>query len=241
MPNLYVINQSNIKDVYTYLGAWMQYIDYKKGSLVIKIENTEVASLMLDQKIINNIQGIKKQYIEIFNNKEKLDQRWIEKNDTWYLSYNRRLIRSRHGISQFNKAANDMLTSKNTRRCILLANDYMDNNNYCPALVYVKFSIEEDRLNMYVHWRSQELLFALPFNILAMISLQRKMCEKLNQSLRIEIGDYTQFVDEITFYKQPDNRGWGFWKYLDEVSDKDCEFLWSIVYHNKEDEYDKNY
>lgn len=101
-----------------------------------------------------------------------MEEKWLSpKRGEWYYSFSRRLIQKRGGISQFEQVVETLVKDPKSRRCVLHANDISDNSEYRPALIAVTFLLDEYKLNMIAHWRSQELLYALPINVLEMCSL----------------------------------------------------------------------
>ena len=103
--------------------------------------------------------------------------------------------------------------------------------------------IINNKLHMFVHWRSQELFFAFPMNVLSMLSFQRIFYKQLVLYYpELKIGYYHQYTDVA--FMDPNAlkiTNWNFMDYLNLVPQKTMEFYWSIILKNEEGKYDENY
>jgi|GEM_PF-2364352 len=203
------------------------------NTLIINIEESQNNDLPIKDDFL-----YKKYFID-------LDKRWSKDNNDWCFSYYRRLIENRAGISQLEQAIEAMSSDPSTRRCVLCANDPLDNGQYRPSLVAVTFVIRENKLDMIVHWRSQEIFYALPINIITMYSFARVFFERIkgfNES--IEFGEYIQYVDSVVIHENINKNMTqiqSLWQNISPSLEKELCFMWSVLKKNQEEFYDENY
>lgn len=222
------------------------------NGIVKKIEKRYVQDKLKDgDTLIVNIKKSQINDLPIKNNDlykkyfENMDKRWTKKNNDWYFSYYRRLIEKRFGISQFEQAIESLCLNGLTRRSVLCASDILDNELYRPALLTISFSIRNKKLDMIVHWRSQELFYAFPINTIVMYSFEKIFLKKLKSFYKfIEFGEYIQYVDNVCVHATINKemvKIQDIWKQIDYSLENELCFMWSIIKKNKEDEYDENY
>ncbi len=70
-----------------------------------------------------------------------------------------------------------------------------------PCLQFLQFLIRKNQLNMYVVWRSRDMLMGFPANVFGMNHLHELVSSKLN----VDIGSYTEFVVSPHIYFKRDS------------------------------------
>ena len=209
---------------------------YESRSAFVNIKNVYISELP------NNVIEPFNKYYGIFVQNTLLEQKWDMSDNEWYLSYARRIMSERNGINLWEKAKQELIKDKNSRRAIVLT--YRDDDDvlsFLPSLLSIQFTIEHDRMNMVSIWRSKELYTAFPVNTLSMLSLMRIMFNELRKHYNmLRIGIYTEMIGslhKLPNYKKPKQFG-------DCLVDMDLEkvkFYWSVLERGKENEYDSNY
>jgi thymidylate synthase len=213
----------------TTLAEAVKIIEQSKGfkQALIEIRN-----------VTNNTINVEKykffKYVFEFIEPKKIDKRW-ENNSDWYLSYSRRLLRKINGKSVIEYLSEILLDDKYSRRCVFstfIDSDFIEKNY--PELSSIQFTIENDKLNMFAFWRSQEMNFAWALNTLCMLSYQRKLFIILKKKYNeLCLGSYTSFVNNIQFDDFNGN---------DELQKiEKMKFYCSIIDEKGDDYYDKNY
>lgn len=154
----------------TTLAEAVKIIEQNKGFKQALIEIRNVTNNTINVEKYNFFK-----YVLEFIDPKKIDKRW-ENNNEWYLSYSRRLLRTINGKSVIEYLSEILLDDKYSRRCVFstfIDSDFIEKNY--PALSSIQFTIENDKLNMFTFWRSQEMNFAWALNTLCMLSYQRKL------------------------------------------------------------------
>ncbi len=205
----------------------------KEGdTLILKIDNPTINDLPIQHFDV---------YKRFFGN---LNEGWKSDSVEFYYSFKRRLM-DEENLGQFEKGIVTLLNNEKSRRCVLCANRPSDSIDYRPALVAITFSIHDDKLKMNVHWRSQEIFYALPINLIQMFSIMNLFVNKLKSKYHnLQMGEYVQYIDNVCIHDSINKNNTNIiqmWKSIDIELNQELKFLWSIVFKNKEAEYDGNY
>ena len=233
-----VVEADSINDAYQSLLRKFRIINRKYFSKTAILVIKNIYCSQLPCKVIEPYN----EYYRVFFQNSLLEKKWNLLDKEWYLSYARRIMKERNGIVPWNKAKQEILSNKYSRRCVINTysgeDDYL---NYMPALLAIQFIVENDKLNMLTYWRSKELYTALPVNILCMHSLMRLMLNELKlQYKTLEMGIYTEIIGSLHILPEstiPSQFG-------DSLKNMDLQkvkFLWSVLDYGKENEYDENY
>lgn len=65
-----------------------------------------------------------------------------------------------------------------------------------PCTVYLQFLLRDDRLNLSVHMRSNDIWMGVPYDMFSFCFLQMKMAMELG----VEIGEYTHYAGSLHLY-----------------------------------------
>ena len=105
-------------------------------------------------------------------------------------------------INQIDYIVNKLKNEMNSRRALAITwNPYIDideNDNYksVPCLQYIQFLIRDNKLEMSVMFRSNDILLAYHSNIIGLIVLGEMVAEKL----RIKLNKYTHYIVSAHIY-----------------------------------------
>ena len=102
-------------------------------------------------------------------------------------------------VNQFESVYNLLKEDKNSRQgTIVLFDPNLDfkKTKDKPCTNMIRFSVREEKLNMLVVMRSNDIMFGYPYDVFNFTSLQEIMAGKLN----IEVGTYTHVVDSLHMY-----------------------------------------
>lgn len=103
-------------------------------------------------------------------------------------------------IDQFDYAYRQLVMDKDTRQAtIVLFNPVQDirETKDKPCTNLLRFTIRENKLNMTVFMRSNDIILGTPYDIYNFTMLQEIMAGKLD----IEVGKYTHIVDSLHIYE----------------------------------------
>lgn len=67
-----------------------------------------------------------------------------------------------------------------------------------PCTVYLQFLLRDNKLNMSVHMRSNDIWMGVPYDMFSFCFLQMKMAMELG----VEIGEYTHYAGSLHMYKR---------------------------------------
>lgn len=103
--------------------------------------------------------------------------------------------------NQLQKTINILKNDKNSRRAVLTIYDAKEINNYnhdTPCTLNIGFNILENKLNMTVTMRSNDLIYGFCNDQYCFSNLQKNVAE----SLSVDVGTYFHFVFNLHVYKK---------------------------------------
>lgn len=235
MNKIVFFEENTIGNLYRKIGK-LYIHENKTVQMVCKI--SDINTIDLPQKIDHELNSIYQEYVN--NN---IDLRWKKRTGDWYLSFSRRIFEPRKNVNQFQIALDCLSQDKESRRCIICANDLADNAKYRPALVTIMFMIRNNCLDMHTYWRAEELLYAFPMNTLSMLSYFRIFYNELKKIYsEVRMGSYIQFTSEAyVYHKAYPMVEWGLWNNMQSIDVTTLLFFWSTVFEKEEEDYDENY
>ena len=131
------------------------------------------------------------------------NKNWLNYSDdgvTLNGAYGQRIF-DYHGINQFEKAFHQLQKDPNSRQATIVlfdpTRDYQPTKDK-PCTNLIRFSIRENKLNMIVFMRSNDIMFGYPYDVFNFSTLQSIMANKLN----LNVGIYTHIVDSFHLYKE---------------------------------------
>jgi thymidylate synthase len=105
------------------------------------------------------------------------------------------------GVNQFEEAFKQLQRDKNSRQATIVlfdpTRDFKETKDK-PCTNLIRFSIRENKLNMIVFMRSNDIMFGYPYDVFNFSTLQSIMANKLN----LNVGIYTHIVDSFHLYKE---------------------------------------
>ena len=117
---------------------------------------------------------------------------------TFHGAYGRRLL-DWYGHNQIQLAYDKLKGDKDTRQAVLLifdpAKDYRKTKDV-PCNNYLKFTIRENKLDLTVYIRSQDMILGMPYDIYHWTMFQRLMADFLN----LDLGTYYHIMDSAHIY-----------------------------------------
>ncbi len=229
------LNCSSIGEAYnSIIENFSKYREYVSYPTIITITNTE------NTQLPQNVDFPFNDYYQVFMSNDTWSY-WSTYDNSWYISYSRRIFQTRNGCNLWEKAKEQLVLDCQSRRSIIqtFKNDD-DVNDYSPSLLSLQFVIDKGYLNLITCWRSKEGTVAFPINAINMCYLLKKMyIELLPVYPHLVLGSYTEvngsmhkllgeckmcLNDNLKLYP------------LDRV-----KFFWSIIDIGKETEYDEQY
>lgn len=147
----------------------------------------------------------------------KFAHKWYEITDDGYTSNSAygNILKYRFNFNQIEKIIDMFCKDKNTRRAILILNNPNENIDKTldeQCTVYIQLFIRNNKLNMHVYMRSNDLILGLPYDIPAFVGLQkwiwyRLLCHnEINGFDKIQLGFYYHHVGSIHYYKQDERK-----------------------------------
>lgn len=116
-------------------------------------------------------------------------------------------------MSQWEWAKNRLLLVKKTNQAYLHFNrpkDQWNGNLDQPCCMNIQFQIRDDKLNLYINMRSNDLVYGVPYNMLYFVKLMHRMLNELQTTYpKLTIGDYIYHTVSLHFYL----------KHIDKVED----------------------
>jgi thymidylate synthase len=103
--------------------------------------------------------------------------------------------------NQIDYVINELKRDINTRRAVLTIYDAKENHIFkkdTPCTLSIHFDVEDNRLNMNVVMRSNDLVYGFCYDQYCFSKLQEMIAEKLN----ISIGEYSHFVHNLHIYEK---------------------------------------
>ena len=106
-----------------------------------------------------------------------------------------------HEVNQFEEVFKLLSEDKNSRQGTIVLfdpNKDFKKTKDKPCTNLIRFSIREDKLNMTVFMRSNDIMFGYPYDVFNFTNLQFIMAAKLG----VGVGKYTHIVDSLHLYTE---------------------------------------
>ena len=120
-------------------------------------------------------------------------------------------INSNYGSLVFNKeqfgwVVDSLVADKNSRQAIMFFNQpkfQFEGNKDFVCTMYANFFIRDNKLNMKIQMRSNDIFYGLTFDAPFFAFLQQSVHIKLLETYPdLELGDYYHFADNLHFYER---------------------------------------
>ena len=133
-------------------------------------------------------------------------------------------------LNQFSYCRNELMNNKDTKKAVMTIYDHKKHSkvtNDNPCTMYLQFWIRNNKLEMDVHMRSNDLWYGLPYDVpffsFVMIGMYYELKRKYKN---LTLGPYNHFAGSLHLYE----KDWGKWSSFDEYAYVDIPEL-------KEDTY----
>ena len=107
-------------------------------------------------------------------------------------------------MSQWEWAKNRLTLSKETNQAYIHFNrpkDQWNENLDQPCCMNIQFQIRDNRVNLYVNMRSNDLVYGVPYNMMYFVKLMHRMIAELKDIYpELVIGDYYYHAASLHFY-----------------------------------------
>jgi thymidylate synthase len=107
-------------------------------------------------------------------------------------------------MSQWEWAKNRLLLLKKTNQAYIHFNrpkDQWNENLDQPCCMFIQFQIRDDKLNLVVHMRSNDLVYGFPYNILYFVKLMHRMISEVKFKYNtLSIGNLIYYASSIHYY-----------------------------------------
>ena len=107
-------------------------------------------------------------------------------------------------MSQWEWAKNRLLLLKKTNQAYLHFNrpkDQWNGNLDQPCCLSIQFQVRNEKLNLYVRMRSNDLVYGVPYNMLYFVKLMHRMVSELKEKYPdLVSGDYFYHSASLHFY-----------------------------------------
>ena len=138
--------------------------------------------------------------LEVYRNEVVLGchDHWINPQEgKWSYTYSQRMF-NYNGIDQIADVIDKLKKTPYSRRAqaIIWQPEIDMKNNHCPCLQRIWFRIEDNKLHMNTHMRSQDAYKAAFMNFFAWTELQKWVAEKIG----VETGEFIHMVDSYHIY-----------------------------------------
>ena len=131
----------------------------------------------------------------------QFSKKWIEISDdgmTNNSAYGYR-IGTKFGFDQWNYVKQLLQKDPNSRQAVIHIKDADDKpTKDTPCTVYLQFLLRENRLNLSVHMRSNDIWMGVPYDMFSFCFLQMLMAMELG----VEIGCYTHYAGSLHLYQR---------------------------------------
>lgn len=108
-------------------------------------------------------------------------------------------IRNFYGFDQWEFVKDLIMRDHNTRQAVI---HIKEANNAptkdTPCTVYLQFFLRDNKLNLSVHMRSNDIWMGVPYDMFSFCFLQMKMAMELG----VEIGTYTHYAGSLHLYQR---------------------------------------
>lgn len=107
--------------------------------------------------------------------------------------------------SQWEWAIRMLRLSRDTNQAYLHFNrpkDQWPGNKDQPCCMYIQFMIRQNRLCLFVNYRSNDLVFGFPYNMLYFVKLLHRMLRELREVYpTLQLGDLHYYAASLHFYE----------------------------------------
>jgi thymidylate synthase len=193
-------------------------------------QSADPRGLKVKESILSNFVIDPKEPIANFN-KRKFNWKYLAGELAWYLDQDRDVdfigsfsnfwgtltnpgtneINSNYGSLIFNKeqfgwVVDSLVADKNSRQAIMFFNQpkfQFEGNKDFVCTMYANFFIRENKLNMKVQMRSNDIFYGLTFDAPFFSFLLQSVHIKLLETYPdLQLGDYYHFTDNLHFYER---------------------------------------
>ena len=128
-------------------------------------------------------------------------KKWAEISDdgkTNNSAYGYRIFH-KFGFDQWEFVKELIQKDSNTRQAVIHIKDASSTpTKDTPCTVYLQFFLRDNKLNLSVHMRSNDIWMGVPYDMFSFCFLQVKMAMELG----VEIGSYTHYAGSLHMYKR---------------------------------------
>lgn len=128
-------------------------------------------------------------------------QKWAEISDdgeTNNSAYGYRIF-NKFGFDQWEYVKGLIRKDPNTRQAVIHIKDASDiPTKDTPCTVYLQFFLRNNKLNLSVHMRSNDIWMGVPYDMFSFCFLQVKMAMELG----VEVGTYTHYAGSLHMYQR---------------------------------------
>lgn len=138
-------------------------------------------------------------------------KKWAEISDdgeTNNSAYGYRIFH-KFGFDQWEYVKELIRKDPNTRQAVIHIKDACDKpTKDTPCTVYLQFFLRNNKLNLSVHMRSNDIWMGVPYDMFSFCFLQVKMAMELG----VEVGEYTHYAGSLHMYQRDYNAAIENWK-----------------------------
>lgn len=128
-------------------------------------------------------------------------KKWVDISDdglTNNSAYGYR-IQQYYGFDQWDHIKSMIKKDPNTRQAVIHIKDASDvPTKDTPCTVYLQFFLRNNKLNLSVHMRSNDIWMGVPYDMFSFCFLQVKMAMELG----VEVGSYTHYAGSLHMYQR---------------------------------------
>ncbi|MFA5732929.1 MAG: thymidylate synthase [Acidithiobacillus sp.] len=180
------------------------------NNYIIKIENPR-KRIITNQKRHLSAGFLVAEFLWIISGNDNIDmisyynKQWLNFTDTSFSGENYLngpygpRIRNWYGIDQLYEVYNKLKNDKDSRQAVIAIFDPQRDfkiRKDIPCNDFIQFSIRENKLNMSVYVRSQDILFGFPYDIFHWTMMQEILASMLN----VELGYYVNYSNSLHMY-----------------------------------------
>lgn len=108
-------------------------------------------------------------------------------------------IQHKFGFDQWEHVKGMLQKDPNTRQAVIHIKDASNTpTKDTPCTVYLQFFLRNNKLNLSVHMRSNDIWMGVPYDMFSFCFLQVKMAMELG----VEIGSYTHYAGSLHMYQR---------------------------------------
>lgn len=128
-------------------------------------------------------------------------QKWVDISDdgeTNNSAYGYRIF-NKFGFDQWEYVKDLIRKDPNTRQAVIHIKDASNTpTKDTPCTVYLQFFLRNNKLNLSVHMRSNDIWMGVPYDMFSFCFLQVKMAMELG----VEVGTYTHYAGSLHMYQR---------------------------------------